>query len=129
MNFFNKFFLICLGFLLVGCDLQNSKQIYRCEEKDSSANTCEHCKLDKEFRNQFEVSKESSSVMQIFFFDGLQKGSITHKNCIIFNDKNWDCSEDFSNNPRVVFKMSNGKLTSYTEEWNPYKERSGICTK
>lgn len=128
MNFFNKFFLICLGFLLVGCDLQNSKQIYRCEDKGSSANSCEHCKVDKNFNFQFLVSKENNSVMEIFFFDGVQTGSITHKNCTIFNDKNWDCSEDYPNNPRTVFKMSNGKLTSFTQ-WNGFEERNGICTK
>ena len=128
MNILKKFFLINFILLFAGCDLQNSKQIYRCEEKGSSANTCEYCKLDKEFKFQFVVSKESNSVMQIIFFDGLQTGSITHKNCTIFSDKNWDCSQDFSNNPRTVVKMSNGKLTSYTE-WNHFEERNGICTK
>ena len=128
MNILNKFFLINFILLFIGCDFHNSNPIYRCEEKDSSANTCEHCKLDKQFKFQFVVSKESNSVMEIVFFDGLQTGSITHKNCIIFNDKNWDCSENFSNNPRTVVKMSNGKHTSYTE-WNHFEERNGICTK
>ena len=127
MNILNKFFLINFILLFGGCDLQNSKQIYRCEEKGSSANTCEDCKLDKEFKFQFIVSKESNSVMQIVFIDDLQTGSITYKNCTIFNDKNWDCSDDFSSIRRSVFKMSNGKLSSY-DELN-LEERNGICTK
>jgi len=131
MNFFNKFFFNCLSFLLVGCDFQNHMTIYRCEDKGRSADSCENCKVDKKFNLQFLVSKENNSVMQIVFYDGLQTGSITHKNCTIFSDKNWDCSEDFTNNPRSVLKMSNGILTGETEFWNKekFESRNGICSK
>lgn len=129
-NEFLQYFLFCLVFLLVGCDSENRMTIYRCEDGDY-ADSCEHCKIDKEFKFQFLVSKESSSVMQIFFFEDLQSGSTTHKNCIIFNDKNWDCSDDYTNNPRKVLKMSNGKITSKYVFWNKenYGSRDGICSK
>lgn len=131
MNIFYKLILICFGLFFNGCDFQKHMEIFRCEEKGSSADSCEHCKIDKKFNLQFLVSKENSSVMQIFFYDGLQTGSITHKNCTIFNDKNWDCSQDSSHNPRSVLKMSNGKLTSETEFWNndKFESRNGICSK
>jgi hypothetical protein len=131
MNIFYKLFLIYLGLFLVACDSQNRMSMYRCEDYANYAHSCEHCTLDKKFNLQFLVSKEHSSVMQIIFYDGLQTGSITHKECTIFNDKNWDCSQDFTNNPRSILKISNGRLTSVTEFWNKekFESRDGICSK
>ena len=131
MNILNKFFLINFVFLFIGCDFQNRMTIYQCEDKENSTDSCEHCKVVKKFNLQFLVSKENNSVMEIVFYDGLQTGSITHKECTIFNDKNWDCSEDITNNHRSILKMSNGKLTNRTEFWNKekFESRNGICSK
>lgn len=130
MNIFYKFILIYLGLFLVACDSQNLMSIYRCEEH-ASAHSCENCTIDKKFKLQFIVNSENSSIMEIVFYDGLQTGSITYKECTIFNNNNWDCSDDFTNNPRSVLKMSNGKVTSLTQVWNneKYFETNGICSK
>jgi hypothetical protein len=69
----------------------------------------------------FVVSKEERSVLQIVFWDEKQSGSITHKNCTVFDNLNWDCSE-FSTTTYVTSsretKMANGIFTHTNEVRN-----------
>jgi hypothetical protein len=113
---------------LIGCDSSKKYQIYHCD-KELAKSCTDGCEISKGAKIQFKVSKESSSVMEIFFIDGEQKAASTTENCKIFDDKNWDCSSKDSTLPWVVIQraelMANGIYTNYTEyiDKKTYKDR------
>ena len=113
---------------LIGCDSSKKYQIYHCHKL--MAETCnDACEIAKGFKIQFKVSKESSSVMKIYFLDGEQKAASTTENCKIFDDKNWDCSSKENTLPWSIIRstelMANGVYTDYSEyiDRETYRDR------
>ena len=136
----DKLLLVLTSVLVLSaCDSNNKLSVYRCDYKDY-ADTCNaHCKVEKDFKYSFLVNNKEKSVFQVIYDEGEQSGSITHKNCTIFSEKNWDCSETNILNGeshRNTNKMANGIYVSHYEISNIYtfKTRSlgdskAICAK
>jgi hypothetical protein len=123
---------------MCSCSKQQEKlNVYYCDMTDNAFACQEGCTIDREMKYSFHVNKEDKSVLQIVYSDGVQIGSITHKNCTIFSNENWDCSEfnTFTNVTQDYHtKMANGIYSAYREIRNrsDYKLRNtdkGTCAK
>ncbi len=122
----------------MSCGKNKQLDVYSCDPP-ITANACNDlCVLEKNMKYSFLVNKEEKSVLQVVFWEGKQEGSLIHKNCTIFDEKNWDCSEIST----LTYVTTNRHLTmangifSHTHELtdnvkgnlrNP--EQKGTCAK
>ena len=113
--------------MLISCSDDMKYPLYRCSYGSFSEQCTNACVIDKQFETQFIVDKDSSSVMEIIYYKGEQSGSILNDKCKILNNKNWDCSDDYSHEIRSVRKMANGIFSAYTDYGLNTGE--GICSK
>ena len=88
----NYAFMILSICLIYSCNNQEKLNLYDCPQTFDGGSCERGCILKKEFNVKFLVSHESKAVSEIVYFRGKQTGSIIHKECIIFDKKNWDCS-------------------------------------
>ena len=88
----NYVFIILLIALISSCNFQEKLNIYDCPPTFDGGSCERGCILKKEFNVKFLVSHELKAVSEIVYFHGKQTGTIIHKECIIFDKKNWDCS-------------------------------------
>jgi hypothetical protein len=106
--------LIILVLPLFSCSKNGKLSVYSCPNQFNAIGCDMGCNLEKDMQFSFVVSKEERSVLQIVFWDEKQSGSITHKNCTVFDNLNWDCSE-FKQFEYVTedseTKMANGVFT------------------
>lgn len=123
LRYKNLFFILSSVIALSACDSNKKLNVYRCEYKDY-ADTCNtNCKIAKDFKYSFLVNKDEKSVFQVIYDEGEQSGSRTHKNCTIFSETNWDCSETTVLNGEAhkdTKKMANGIFVSHYEISNLY---------
>ena len=113
--------------MLISCSDDKKYPLYRCSYGSFSEQCNNACVIDNEFKTQFIVDKNSSSVLEIIYDKGEQSGSIFKDKCKIINNTNWDCSDDYSNEIRSVRKMANGIFSAYTDYG--LKTGEGICSK
>ena len=113
--------------MLISCSDDKKYPLYRCSYGSFSEQCNNACVIDNEFKTQFIVDENSSSVLEIIYYKGEQSGSIFNDKCKIINNTNWDCSDDYSNEIRSVRKMANGIFSAYTDYG--LKTGEGICSK
>ncbi len=67
---------------------------------------------------EFKVNKEAKAVQATVFDEGKQRGSMVLENCIIFDEKNWNCERENSIGSR---RMANGIYSDDTNTtyYNP----------
>jgi len=86
---------------------------------------------------EFLVSEKSKSVMVKTYFGGKFNDSRVMKNCTIFDENNWDCSEEptwVESAKWLVYqesKMNNGFYVNglYNSKETKYKSMSASCAK
>ncbi len=133
-----KFLSISLLILFFASCSRNELVFYSCPSKEDAKTCNKKCEVDKSVKYSFLINKEDKSVFQIVYWDGEQRGTHTHKNCKIFNDLNWDCSESTDMGHSVWYTyaiMANGIFTTYDKRisnsgfrlLNP--NEGGVCAK
>ena len=114
LKFLKVIALTLLASLLLSCSKNQKLSVFSCPNQFDATQCDKGCKLERDMKFSFVVSKEERSVLQIVFWDEKQSGSITHKNCTVFDNLNWDCSE-FKQFEYVTedseTKMANGVFT------------------
>ena len=123
-----KYLFFFLFSVLIGCE-EKKYNLYSCEGGSFSEQCSQQCKIKKDFESQFLIDKSSNSISEIIFYKGKKSGSITTKNCIIFDEKNWDCSsENIDVSTKKTTKMANGIYSDYTTYGSKTSDE-GICAK
>lgn len=103
---------------LISCAKDEKLNVYFCNRNYDAQSCSVDCEIEKGNKYSFLVNREERSVLQVVYWDGVQEGSIVHKNCTIFENDSWDCSEQrelpyvFSN---TTTKMTKGIFTYYNE--------------
>jgi hypothetical protein len=110
--------IILLFISLISCGKQEKLSVYSCNENYNAQACNVGCQKEKGMHLSFLVNREERSVLQVVYWDGVQEGSIVHKNCTIFENDSWDCS-DQTEFPYTFWntttKMTKGIFSSYTE--------------
>jgi hypothetical protein len=81
---------------------------------EASADACKKgCKIKKNVKRSYTANKEERSVVEVNYNDGANTSMRLQSNCMVFDEKNWDCSYDSNGNynPKKKFKMANGVVT------------------
>ena len=87
--------------------------LYVCKD-EASADACKKgCKIKKNAKRSYEANKEERSVVEVNYNDKTNTSTRLQNNCMVFDERNWDCSYDSSGNynPKKKFKMANGVVT------------------
>jgi len=87
--------------------------LYVCKD-EASADACKKgCKIKKNVKRSYMANKEERSVVEVNYNDGANTSMRLQSNCMVFDEKNWDCSYDSNGNynPKKKFKMANGVVT------------------
>lgn len=108
---FKSIAYIFLPLLIVSCSDNRKQNVYVCNYLDAAYSCDKECVVEKDWKYSFLVNKSQKSVLHVSYIDGEQTMSVIHKECTIFDEKNWDCS-DYSTHDYVtidkVAKMING---------------------
>lgn len=90
------------------------------------------CKM-KDFKTEFLVDRTTGSVSQITYFKYGVADSVTHKSCTVFDDKNWDCSDQMRNDYGVLItfehKMVKGVYTYGIRRSDDHSDNRPIAEK
>ena len=87
--------------------------VYVCKD-EASADVCNKgCKIKKNAKRSYKANKEDKSVVEVNYNDKSSTSTRLQTNCMIFDERNWDCSYDSNGNynPKKKFKMANGVVT------------------
>jgi hypothetical protein len=87
--------------------------LYVCKD-EASADACKKgCKIKKNVKRSYKANKEERSVVEVNYNDKANTSTRSQSNCMVFDERNWDCSYDSggSYNPKKKFKMANGVVT------------------
>ena len=87
--------------------------LYVCKD-EASADACKKgCKIKKNVKRSYKANKEERSVVEVNYNDKANTSTRLQSNCMVFDERNWDCSYDSSGNynPKKKFKMANGVVT------------------
>ncbi len=103
---------------LNSCGKDEKLNVYYCNGNYDAQSCNVNCEIEKGTKYSFLVNREERSVLQVIYWNDAQENSRVIKNCMIFENDSWDCSEkkEFTN----VFwntttKMTKGVFTDYTE--------------
>lgn len=122
----------------MSCTKDEKLNVYYCNRNFDAQSCSVECEIEKGNKYSFLVNREERSVLQVVYWNDVQEGSRVHKNCTIFENDSWDCSERtelpyvFSN---TTTKMTKGIFTNYTEivDRKSWKSRNpnekSICAK
>jgi hypothetical protein len=122
---------------VISCGKHEKLNVYYCKINFDAQSCNDKCEIDKGNHLSFLVNREERSVLQVVYWDGVQEGSIVHKNCTIFENDSWDCSDQTEfpyNFWNTTTKMTKGIFSSYTEirDKKSFKSRNQgeiICAK
>ena len=81
---------------------------------EASADACKKgCKIKKNVKRSYKANKEERSVVEVNYNDRANTSTRLLSNCMVFDERNWDCSYDSNGNynPKKKFKMANGVVT------------------
>ena len=87
--------------------------LYVCKD-EASADACKKgCKIKKNVKRSYKANKEERSVVEVNYNDKANTSTRLQSNCMVFDERNWDCSYDSNGNynPKKKFKMANGIVT------------------
>lgn len=90
---------------------------YKCP--DGIVPSCGDC-IDQSKKLAFLFNKDEKSVMSKLYVDGKNTYTYTRRNCVIFNEDNWDCSTEEKTPPFITVKdfMSDGVHKYYVQTIN-----------
>ncbi len=107
--------------------------MYKCQ--DGAVPACDDSCIKQAVKISYLINKEEKSVMGKSYIDGKNTYSHVRKNCVIFNEQNWDCSTEEKTPPFLTVKdmMSDGVHKFYIQTININTKTLNItnasCTK
>jgi hypothetical protein len=114
-------FLMLLTLALISCKQLEKEKIYTTYKcPDGKIPSCEDC-IKQSTQMTFLLNKEEKSVMGKSYIDGKNTFTFTRKNCVIFDERNWDCSNEQKTSPfKLITKdfMSDGIHRFYIQTFN-----------
>jgi hypothetical protein len=90
---------------------------YECNNQIEMTSCSSKCKKDSEIKFEFLVDKKNSRVMNKSYLNAKLTDSFLYENCKIFNDKNWDCTSEYSLGKKSIThitKMNDGVFSAYS---------------
>lgn len=124
------FFMCCICYSINSFAGFFSKKltVYTCPNDYSSAAACAATckKASPAMEIEFKVNKEAKAVQATVFDEGKQRGSVVLKNCIIFDEKNWNCERENVIGSR---RMANGIYSDDTNTTYYNPPLSNSCAK
>ena len=136
MNNILKILIVFICLFISSCG-EKKYTNFSCKYKED-ANACsDSCVGDDDYKFSFMINKENRSVMIKYYEkDKIYRSSLL-ENCKIFDEKNWDCSEDNVYSDRIHYrikKMTSGIYTSInktidTTNYHDINEMEGTCGK
>ena len=141
-----KFAIFFISALFAASCFSKTLTVYYCNTfSDAEACSANCSKTEKgitydpkyEQKLEFLISKESKSVMVKTYFGGRFSASRIMKNCTIFDENNWDCSdepfwvEEAKWYAHIEEKMHNGFYVQgvYNSKNTKFKSKIGVCAK
>ena len=87
--------------------------LYVCKDEESADACKKGCKIKKNVKRSYKANKEERSVVEVNYNDKAHTSTKLQSNCMVFDERNWDCSYDSGGNynPKKKFKMANGVVT------------------
>jgi hypothetical protein len=126
-----KSYFILLTFLvLTACKQIEQEKIYsnyKCP--DGKIPSCDDC-TKQSSKITYLLNKDEKSVMSKLYVDGKNTYTYTRKNCVIFNENNWDCSTEEKSPPFLTVKdfMADGMHKYYVQTINVKNATMTIST-
>ncbi len=130
------FLLISTLLFLSSCNKEDAPKMYsmyKCQ--DGAVPACDDSCIKQAVKISYLINKEEKSVMGKSYIDGKNTYSHVRKNCVIFNEQNWDCSTEEKTPPFLTVKdmMSDGVHKFYIQTINMNTKTLNIinasCTK
>lgn len=126
-------FISLIGLSCTKKDSPKMYSMYKCQ--DGAVPACDDTCIKQPVKISYLINKEEKSVMGKSYIDGKNTYSHVRKNCIIFDENNWDCSTEEKVPPFVTVKdmMSDGVHKFYIQTINMNTKTLNIvnasCTK
>jgi len=112
-NTTSAIFLAMLVYCSVALGQGTLLDLYVCKN-EASAEACKKgCKIKKNEKRSYKANKEERSVVEVNYNGKTNTATKLQSNCMVFDERNWDCSFDSNGNynPKKKFKMANGIVT------------------
>jgi len=112
-NTTSAIFLSMLVYCSAAFGQEKLLDLYVCKD-EASADVCKKgCKIKKNVKRSYKANKEERSVVEVNYNDKSNISKRLQSNCMVFDERNWDCSYDSNGNynPKKKFKMANGVVT------------------
>jgi hypothetical protein len=109
-NTTSAIFLSMLVYCSAAFGQEKLLDLYVCKD-EASADACKKgCKIKKNVKRSYKANKEERSVVEVNYNDKSNISKRLQSNCMVFDERNWDCSYDSNGNynPKKKFKMANG---------------------
>lgn len=126
-------FISLIGLSCTKKDSPKMYSMYKCQ--DGAVPACDDTCIKQPVKISYLINKEEKSVMGKSYIDGKNTYSHVRKNCIIFDENNWDCSTEEKTPPFITVKdmMSDGVHKFYIQTINMNTKNLNIvnasCTK
>ena len=126
-------FISLIGLSCTKKDSPKMYSMYKCQ--DGAVPACDDTCIKQPVKISYLINKEEKSVMGKSYIDGKNTYSHVRKNCIIFDENNWDCSTEEKTPPFITVKdmMSDGVHKFYIQTINMNTKTLNIinasCTK
>ena len=114
-------------------DTPKMYSMYKCQ--DGAVPACDDTCEKQPVKISYLINKEEKSVMGKSYIEGKNTYSHVRKNCVIFDENNWDCSTEEKTPPFITVKdtMSDGVHKFYIQTINMNTKTLNIinasCTK
>ena len=127
---------VLISLIGISCTKKDSPKMYsmyKCQ--DGTVPACDDTCIKQPVKISYLINKEEKSVMGKSYIDGKNTYSHVRKNCIIFDENNWDCSTEEKTPPFITVKdmMSDGVHKFYIQTINMNSKTLHIvnasCTK
>ena len=97
---------------------------YQCPSALAAGTCSKNCERIGDSKKSFRVNKEEKAIQEIDYVGkNIQISSRVWKNCIIFDEKNWDCSKEEGDKKtydvRHFVKMTNGFYSNVYYRFDP----------
>lgn len=126
-------FISLIGLSCTKKDSPKMYSMYKCQ--DGAVPACDDTCIKQPVKISYLINKEEKSVMGKSYIDGKNTYSHVRKNCIIFDENNWDCSTEEKTPPFITVKdmMSDSVHKFYIQTINMNTKNLNIvnasCTK
>ena len=112
--------LLFTFFALASCkqvEQEKTYSNYKCP--DEKIPSCDDC-IKQSSKITYLLNKDEKSVMSKLYVDGKNTYTYTRRNCVIFNENNWDCSTEEKSPPFLTVKdfMADGTHKYYVQTIN-----------